>query len=161
MWIFSTVGFFSVVVDQQRPGTMLIRARCGVDAANLWKQFHGELPSMTEPVSNELRDYRWRLSCSKDDWVRLAGRLAADIDYGNFKDACHKEPSQQSKSSALLKIWATMVDIQRQEQHGDVFKRYEPDDAAWEALTAKVDLPDDQKKKPAKRKTGKKAKRLF
>jgi hypothetical protein len=166
MWIFSKTGMFSVVVDQQRPGMMLVRARCGVDIANLYGQFEGELPSMTEPVSSELRDYRWRCSISKDDFVKLAGKLAEQVDYGNFKAAVAKEPSQQNKSEAYHRVWAELLAVQRDEQNGEqhgeshdvAFANFDAAadaaDSAWESFIAKtesqriVNLSSDEKSKP-------------
>jgi hypothetical protein len=104
------------VADQERPGMMLIRSRCALDAVNLWKQFHDELPSLTEPSSNELRDYRWRCSISRDDWIKLAGKLAEQVTYGNFKQAVHDELTQANKSGPYLQIWSTMAQLQRAEQ---------------------------------------------
>jgi hypothetical protein len=119
MWIFSTVGMFSVVIDAHHPGFMMIRARCGVDAANLWKQFHDELASMTEPTSSEVRDYRWRLSLSKDDWIKLAARLAEAIDYGNFKVAVHDRKDQANKTLAYSRVWQVLHDVQVAENRGN------------------------------------------
>jgi hypothetical protein len=175
MWIFAKSGFFSVVVDAQHEGMMLVRARCALDIAALWKDHKDALPSMTEPTSDETRDYRWRCSLSHADFVTLAGRLAAGVDYSNFKNACHAEPSQQSKSSALMTVWAAMLDVQRTEMHGksqDVaFANFDDAadaaDAAWASFVARkglpiADNPDTTSQKPPKRKTGKrKAKKLF
>lgn len=109
MWIFSKTGFYRVVVDNQNAGYMLIRSRCKADIENLYAAHHQVCPSMSQPTSNELRDYRWRLGISKADWLVLASRLADGIDYSNFKQACHNEPSQDSKSGALMAVWRTMM----------------------------------------------------
>jgi hypothetical protein len=158
MWLFTETGFYSVVIDAQNQGRMLIRCRCAIDAANLWKNHHDALPSMTEPVSREDRDYRWRLSISRRDWIKLAGRLAETVQYDNFKSAVHRNPSQGSKSGSYLRIWSTMADLQRSETHGDVVKRHQPDDAAaWQSFVAKVDKPVTTK--PVKRKAAKKSRK--
>jgi hypothetical protein len=60
MWLFTETGFYSVVIDNQRKGRMLIRSRCKANAANLYGEHHEELPSMEAPSSDESRDYRWR-----------------------------------------------------------------------------------------------------
>jgi hypothetical protein len=64
---------------------MLVRAHCRQDAFNLFNDHQAILPSMIKPASDESRDYRWRLSINRDDWITLAGRPAAAVDYTNFK----------------------------------------------------------------------------
>ena len=91
---------------------MLIRARCEKDINNLFNRYRDKCPSMQKPTSDEAPDYRWRLSVSKQDWVTLAGILAAAVDYSNFKDAVHKRKDQDGKTAAYLEIWRVMRDVQ-------------------------------------------------
>jgi hypothetical protein len=79
---------------------MLVRARCRQDIVNLYDAHAGTLSSMEKPTSDESRDYRWRMSVSREDWIVLAGRLAAAVDYSNFKSAVHDRPNQRNKSMA-------------------------------------------------------------
>ena len=112
MWCFCLDGFFSTVTDLQEPGRMLIRARCEKDINNLFNRYRDKCPSMQKPTSDEARDYRWRLSVTKEDWVTLAGILAAAVDYSNFKDAVQKRKDQDGKAAAYLEIWRVMRDVQ-------------------------------------------------
>jgi hypothetical protein len=122
-----------------------------VDIANLWRDHHAALPSMTEPTSNELRDYRWRLSVSKADFVTLAARLAEGVTYSNFKSAVHKEPSQQNKSLPYLRVWQLLNDVQRAETGERLDDRGDVPSWIRNAEPAKSDAP----KKAAKRKSKK------
>jgi hypothetical protein len=65
MWLAMTGGWFSVVVDAQNAGIMLVRARCGVDIEN-YRDHHTALPSMTEPTSDEAA----RLSLASERQLR-------------------------------------------------------------------------------------------
>jgi hypothetical protein len=112
MWCFCLDGFFSIVTDLQEPGRMLIRARCEKDIYNLFNRYRDKCPSMQKPTSDEARDYRWRLSVGKDDWVTLAGILAAAVDYSNFRDAVQERKDQYRKSAGYLEIWRVMRDVQ-------------------------------------------------
>jgi hypothetical protein len=103
--------WFSVVVDLEREDRMLIRARCRADIFNLFNA-HQDLPSIERPASDESRDYRWRMSIGKADWVQLAARLAEGVDYSNFKNTVHEQPDQGSKGRAYLVIWRAMRDVQ-------------------------------------------------
>jgi hypothetical protein len=67
---------------------------------------------MRRPTSDDARDYRYRLSISKRDWVKLAAELASEVDYPNFKSAVHDRPDQENKSRAYLEIWSIMHDVQ-------------------------------------------------
>lgn len=46
---------------------------------------HETLKTMTAPTSDPTRDYRWRLSISREEWLILATRLADAVNYPNFK----------------------------------------------------------------------------
>jgi hypothetical protein len=112
MWLFCTDGFFSTVKDQQEPGRMLIRARCEKDIRNLYDRYRKTCPSMRKPTTDETRDYRYRLSISKRDWVKLAAELASEVDYPNFKSAVHRRRDQANKGQAYAEVWATMHRLQ-------------------------------------------------
>jgi hypothetical protein len=150
MWIASTKGWFSVVIDNQRPGRMLVRARCRQDIYNLYNEHHETLASMEMPTSDPSRDYRWRMSVSKEDFVKLAGRMAEAVTYSNFKSAVHDRPDQQNKTLAYGKVWQTMHEVQVEEnQDGSVREE------AWNDFRRKM---DDRPTKPAKQKKARKRK---
>src|SRR6476646_9903654 len=108
MWLVTVKGFFSVVTDNQREGRMLVRARCKADIYNLFDSYRECLPSIEKPISDESRDYRWRMSISKSDWIELAARLAGEIEYTNFKSTVHERLDQRNKDRAYLEIWGVM-----------------------------------------------------
>src|SRR5260221_12256765 len=59
---------------------------------------------MTPPSSDEARDCRCRLSISREDWIKLAGKLAEEVDYPNFKMAVHERADQANKHAAYAEI---------------------------------------------------------
>ena len=119
MWIFATIGCFSIVTDSMKPGWLLIRARARADIDNLYQAHSESCPSMTPPSSDEARDYRWRLSISRKDWIKLAGLLASDVTYPNFKMAVHERADQANKKAAYAEIWWTMRRVQTDEPELD------------------------------------------
>jgi hypothetical protein len=124
MWIACVDGFFSTVIDKIEPGRMLIRARCEKDIKNLYDRYRDKCPSMREPTSDDSRDYRYRLSVSKRDWVKLVAELASNVDYPNFKTAVHQLPDQENKNRPYLEIWSIMHDVQLdEERHNRKSKR--------------------------------------
>jgi hypothetical protein len=112
MWIASKIGFFSVVIDSKREGRMLIRARCRADIFNLYEGFRKNLVSIEPPTSDETRDYRWRLSISRTDWITLAAKLAEEVNYPNFKSEVHRQPDQENKSGPYMAVWSVMHGVQ-------------------------------------------------
>ena len=114
MWIFTVIGCFSVVRDREKRGGVLVRARAKADIYNLYRKF-SKKHRMTPPRSDESRDYRWRLSMRRADWVKIVARLANEIDYTNFKDEVHKRSDQANKHSAYLSVWSALLRVQRAE----------------------------------------------
>ena len=82
------------------------------DAFNLFNDDQAILPRVIKPVSDESRDYRWRLSITRDDWITLAGRPAAAVDYTNFKSEVAKRSDQRNKSGPYHETWAVMRGLQ-------------------------------------------------
>lgn len=83
MWLFTEIGFFSVVAHRARADTLLVRARARADLEALRDR---HLPDL-ELFENLGSDYRWRAFILRADWEHIATALAAGIDYPNFKGA--------------------------------------------------------------------------
>ena len=108
MWLLTTIGFYSVVAHDERPDTVLIRARDREDLAALRR---GYLPDL-EIVENAGSDYRYRAFVARDEWEHAAQRLAADIDYPNFKNAV-AERQGHDRAALYSRIWETLHELQR------------------------------------------------
>jgi hypothetical protein len=117
-WIACVDAFSSTVMDKTEPGRKLIRARCEKDIKDLFNRYRDKCPSMRKPTSDDTRDYRYRLSISRRDWVKLATELASEVDYSNFKNAIHKRSDQDNKSHPYLHIWPIMHALQVDEGSG-------------------------------------------
>lgn len=110
MWIFTTIGFLSAVEDRQIRGNMLVRfrdpdhARAFLDKAYLGRSGRRVTIRETPPPA----DYRWKLSISRERFQDTVTRLAAEIDYSNFKSACHKERPEPYEGHELSDVWGIM-----------------------------------------------------
>jgi hypothetical protein len=71
---------------------------------------------MSAPFRSPLADYRWRLTLSKKDWVRLAGLLAGAVTYPNFKTAVAQAPDQKAKHEPYLEVWSVMHRFQAEQE---------------------------------------------
>ncbi len=107
MWIFTTFGFFSVVAHRDEEAALLVRARARGDLEALRDR---HLPGH-DILEWEGSDYRFRLVASRDDWARVAGELAAGIDYANFKGAV-AECQGESRARLYSRVWQTMFALQ-------------------------------------------------
>ena len=110
MWIFTTIGFFSVVADPGHPRMLKIRARTRADLEALRRR---HLPDI-EIVETHHTDYRYRALVHRDEWIHAAQALAAEVDYPNFKNAVAQ---RQGVGRAKLygEIWLLMYGLQRDE----------------------------------------------
>lgn len=99
MWVFTTIGMFSVVQDRNRPGNLLVRARDRRHLMLLKKRTGIDEPIHHTPEA----DYLCRMSVSKTDWHEAIDMLTRDIDYDNFKAAVPCCPYEQK----LHQVWAT------------------------------------------------------
>jgi hypothetical protein len=114
MWIFTPIGFFSVVAKQSDPNTVKVRARIRQDLENLLEllqQVHPQQREETEIYATPRRDYPYRLFLPKEVWSLLAEALASDIDYTNFKDEV-KHTQGYSRAGLYMKIWSVMYNAE-------------------------------------------------
>ena len=107
MWLFTTIGFFSVVAHRDDPETILIRARVREDLERM-RRHH--LPDM-EIVEGAGTDYAFRALVSRDEWEHVAQQLARGIDYPNFKSAV-SERHGADRAHAYYDVWRVMHRVQ-------------------------------------------------
>ena len=108
MWLFTTIGFFSVVEDADHPDTLKVRARVREDLEAL-RQRH--LPDL-EIIESDHTDYRYRAFVARDEWAHAAQMLAVGIDYPNFKSAVAERQGHE-RAARYGRVWATMLGLQR------------------------------------------------
>lgn len=101
MWLFHPKGFVSIVADDSNNDKLLVRGRVKGDIEAI---FPGAKVSVTPKY-----DYRFRASV--DRWVVAArvAELAAEINYGNFKNA-----APRNRHNTYLDIWTSMMKLQMQ-----------------------------------------------
>jgi hypothetical protein len=109
MWLFTSIGFFSVVADDSHPDTFKVRARALEDLEALRDRY---LPDL-EIVETDHTDYRDRAFVLRDEWEHAAHALAADIDYPNFKNAV-AERQGYGRAKRYGEVWQVMQGLQDQ-----------------------------------------------
>lgn len=106
MWIFSKHGFFSCTQSTYKPGQFNVRARSRLHLEALQKA-HGRLIASCKIIETKAADYRWRIMMKPATWHKLAAAMAEEVDYSNFKNACHHGQADDI-SSQLLQVWSIM-----------------------------------------------------
>lgn len=103
MWIFSSAGLFSVV-QADVADDVVIRARFRDDLDRLRTQY---LPTLGRTRSTPRRDYPYRAFVSKEQFGAALKRMAADIDYRNFKNRIADEFGEE-RHDLYLEVWAIL-----------------------------------------------------
>lgn len=89
MWLFTTKGFFSVVIDTQTPGNLLVRARSQQEIERFIEVLSWETGGKVRLCarSTPQADYPWRVSVMRHHFHHVMGRLIDNLNYPNFKAA--------------------------------------------------------------------------
>lgn len=103
MWLFTTVGFFSVVQKPRSPA-LTVRARIRADLDRLRAEY---LPELGETKVTPGHDYPYRARVSHAAFAGALGRLVTDLHYGNFKDAVALKQGA-ARSSAYHDVWSVL-----------------------------------------------------
>ncbi len=82
MWLFTPIGFFSVV-QKSKEVRLTIRARA---AGDLDRLRNGYLPELSATVANGGSEYPFRAFASHEQFAEAMRRIALDIDYPHFKN---------------------------------------------------------------------------
>lgn len=107
MWLFSPIGFFSIV-HKANSNCLTLRGRVRDDLESLRKTY---LPDLSETLENAGTDYPYRATVSHAAFAEALARMAKNIDYNNFKD---EVASQQGTQRAHIygKIWEDLLDLE-------------------------------------------------
>jgi hypothetical protein len=107
MWLFTKVGFFSVVLETYKTkGTprLVVRARVKADLDALRATY---APRLGETVQEPNRDYPYRAFITKKALAGVLERVVEDIDYGNFKNTV-RQAQGSAREHLYHEVWAVM-----------------------------------------------------
>jgi hypothetical protein len=113
MWLFTTIGFFSVVekpVDGEHGVTpmLAVRSRVPGDLEALREKY---MPELSATIATPRADYKFRAAISHTDFARGLARLAEDIHYDNFKSAVGKTQGYQ-REHVYHGVWSAAMQLE-------------------------------------------------
>ena len=103
MWLFTSEGFVSVVAHNEKPDTLLVRARD-----------EDSLLSLVEATGATLRhtpqaDYPYRIEALREAFTAWLVEQVSNLDYPNYKSRMWSE--RPELSSVLHSIWELCHDL--------------------------------------------------
>ena len=109
MWLFTTIGFFSVV---QKPSEaqLTVRARVAADLDRLRERY---LPTLSATVANAGTDYPFRARATRKEFREAMARMAEDIDYANFKNEVAKVTGKD-RAGVYSDVWTRLLALEHQ-----------------------------------------------
>lgn len=108
MWLFTKVGFFSVVSKPGDGDRLTVRARVRGDLVGLKRWY---LPQLGPITALKVADYPFRAQVDRKDFADAAHRIASDIDYPNFKDEV-KARQGDRRAAVYHRIWADLLELE-------------------------------------------------
>jgi hypothetical protein len=119
MWLFTTRGFFSVVVyDESRDGNalplpngaspndvLLVRTRVFADLTAMLDAL--QLPS-SRAVSTPRSDYPFRCVVTREEWTDLLSLECDRIDYANFKRRV-MDVQGRTRHDVYMRLWSILA----------------------------------------------------
>jgi hypothetical protein len=104
MWLFTAIGFFSVVQKKPSDTFLTVRARVASDLDNLRQDY---MPSLSLTSKKGGTDYPYRATISHADFGVGLARIGEGIKYSNFKSEVARGMGRR-RSDVYHKVWDVM-----------------------------------------------------
>ena len=111
MWLFTTIGFFSIV-QKPRDSFLTIRARVKSDLDRLRK---GCMPELSDTIAGGGTDYPYRATISYEDFAKGMEKIVKDIRYSNFKAEVEAKMGSK-RESIYLEVWRTLLKLEKEKE---------------------------------------------
>jgi hypothetical protein len=110
MWIFTTIGFFSVV-QKHGEDFLTVRARAASDLVRLRTEY---LLDLSPTIVTKNTDYHYRATISHGSFSRGMAAMCQDIHYDNFKNEVARRMSR-NRERVYEKVWTVVRELEKQE----------------------------------------------
>ncbi len=119
MWIFTSLGFISIVRHTDKPGILIVRSRFKGHIEKIFPK------ALVEEDAN--RDYRFRVQLPIKEVAKVISRLVAEICYDNFK-ACLEKDNQGYHESCVDTYYVVAKDSGNWDLDNFIYGRRESDE---------------------------------
>lgn len=109
MWLFTTIGFFSVV-RKDGEQHLTVRARSSPDLDRLRTNF---MPGLSATISKAGTDYPFRATINQQAFAKGMALIGESIDYHNFKDEVAAKMGKK-RAGTYSKVWSVLREIQHE-----------------------------------------------
>lgn len=106
MWIYTTKGFYSVVLTDK--GMLMFRARRRRDLENI---LHAVKLPTDRILQTPHADYAYRVILTRKEFTEILLRLSQDVIYSNFKSSI----IDIKRRKIYGKVWSETYELQRDE----------------------------------------------
>jgi hypothetical protein len=111
MWLFTTIGFFSVVQKSQ-DSFLTVRARVASDLDRLREKY---MPELSETIKGRGSDYPYRGTISHEDFAKGMEKIVKAIHYDNFK--AEVEAKMGIKRETIYhEVWSSLLKLQKERE---------------------------------------------
>ena len=118
MWLFTTIGFFSVVRKDGEPN-LTVRARSSADLDRLRTTF---MPELSATTSKKGTDYPYRATINQQAFAKGMALIGESIDYHNFKDEVAEKMGSE-RAHTYHHVWSALKRIENEPvRHAPVSK---------------------------------------
>ena len=113
MWVFTSIGFFSVVEkpEDRDAGMLTVRSRVKADLDALRERF---MPELGPTIKGAGTDYRYRAKIDKGAFSEGMKRVSESVDYDNFKHAIGTRQGYD-RARVYARVWTDLLDLEDQE----------------------------------------------
>lgn len=96
MWIFTKMGFLSVVEDPADPGRLAIRARFREDIEDLCRRIAAATgtPTVAWQATRD-REYPYGVTCERGTMAGIVEQLVREIDYRQFRHSIRRNAKRE------------------------------------------------------------------
>lgn len=113
MWVFTDIGFFSIVkkLEDEDDGTVTIRARVRGDLERLRELY---LPTLGDIIEGGGTDYPFRARANQSDFADALRLIGENIGYSNFKSEVSAKQGHP-RAHVYADIWRALLRLEDQE----------------------------------------------
>lgn len=143
MWVFTGIGYFSVIEHRKNRELLLVRSRVKGDLEELKKLF---LPNLGEILSTPTgADYPYRALAWRVEFAEAMKKAVEAIDYTNFKSGISRTQGF-ARHDLYMRVWSIMKSAESTMQkikEDDAKRALEPKQTSWVSVSSEWDKRDD------------------